>query len=228
MNEFDDNFGNERTADFMPPDGLRENASPMTVDELRERFSNLNSQVALFKENNEIVPLRAVSAEEETDDFENEVKRRQIQEARRDLLQALLVEKERFAKVFQTQKGSYYFVLPSGESFRFKSSNGHDVEPLEIFDDIVFISSEGHRAAIETMTRSNGKAGDERLDLARLIDLPIQSSEFKVGAVPVELNAGGLNGVVLEEYKGKVVIRCKGNILTTLIHFGHPISEIIK
>jgi len=211
MNEFDDNFGNERTADFMPPDGLRENASPMTVDELRERFSNLNSQVALFKENNEIVPLRAVSAE-----------------ARRDLLQALLVEKERFAKVFQTQKGSYYFVLPSGESFRFKSSNGHDVEPLEIFDDIVFISSEGHRAAIETMTRSNGKAGDERLDLARLIDLPIQSSEFKVGAVPVELNAGGLNGVVLEEYKGKVVIRCKGNILTTLIHFGHPISEIIK
>lgn len=69
------------------------------------------------------------------------------------LVNKFIQEKSRFNTIFRTEKGSFYFVLPSGETVRFKNENT-SVTPF--MKNIFFIDESTARIIVETAKEFKG------------------------------------------------------------------------
>jgi len=151
-----------------------------------------------------------------------------LKEVNRAFLEQLLEKKEYFDKVFSTAKGSFYFILKTGESLRIKQNNNtsdpqYEVQP--ILSEIFFIT--GTEA--------------ERIYKNHVLDWPggsIKTTDYGIGASPLEFNIKesesriifDKEGNDLKNIRSKFKDRNKNNEepLSGAYHIGHPISEIIK
>ena len=152
-------------------------------------------------------------------------------------LKELLLEANRFDKVFKTEKGSIYFVLFSGETLRFKISGGKNIfglnNPLDpvipiftlspITGKVFFVDS-------ETLHEFNHmlKITDDWRNKR------IKTTDIVIGSHPIELN-------ILEKDGNKISFVDYGDSFELIggtldpedlpmgnIHTGHQISEIIS
>lgn len=125
----------------------------------------------------------------------------EAQEQRQALTQQFLVEleekKEAFPHMFQTEKGSWYFVTPEGHSLRFRAENGL-YEVKRPMHRVVYTSEKSATAIMHALKRFGGYELDRVLVGRRIASVPLQ-----VGAVPLEFGLAQ-NHIVMDEGIGAV------------------------
>jgi hypothetical protein len=156
-----------------------------------------------------------------------------IRKLRSDFVEKLLLEKERFNKVFKTANGSVYFILETGETIRAKM----------VVDKYEFDEGDGqHFMFSPLMNNLFFLPQDESERLARVEDLSpgekIKTVPYGLRVVPFEINIRGFGSqVVFENNSGELLLigtqtlgaeelDTEGNLVGT--HLGHPIIEIVK
>ncbi len=158
-----------------------------------------------------IIPFSAVELQAEIDKY----KQHPGQEA--TLVHSLLREKDKFKQVFQTEKGSYYFVLKTGESFRIKNNSAdpakENFEITEVLQKIYFITPDQNEH-LKAIYYNDGPLG--------IRNKTINPSTCIVGNFPIEI----VDQKYVEESKS--LVKFKDNLEPHSIHYGHTISNIIK
>jgi hypothetical protein len=152
---------------------------------------------------------------------------RLIKKLHQNTADKLIANKEKFAHIFQTEMGSYYFVLQSGHCFRIKSTE-KSLLTQPIMDNVFFMGMSESDLLLDEMA----KKGPTIL-LDRLLDV----TELKKGVCPVETgmhNIGSSPSITRFDHAIKIMgsISKDGKIIDKQIyggvHFGNAISEIIK
>lgn len=161
--------------------------------------------------------------------------KQKIKEFSKDFVKKLLNQKEKFGQVFYTEKGSIYFILKSGESWRFKKKFEKEHEFFEdqpIAKKIIFVSKETNEELI-------GQRKKDPLFFENIVNQKIKLEKMAVGSVPIEIGIYGNSEVVFDEKENEIAI------LGTLVKFrdgtdefepkmfsgwhqGHMINEIVK
>ncbi|MFA6322529.1 MAG: hypothetical protein WCX71_03575 [Candidatus Buchananbacteria bacterium] len=156
-----------------------------------------------------------------------------------ELTQNLIREKDRLQNIFTTEKGSIYFVLSNGASFRIKKLEkpayiGHKSKySLQMLSTkVLFIRPEEadfiNRSVHSTMLAA---------DMSGLIDKSVKTSKLEVGVHPLEIGKYYDNGevddesatVVVDKENGQINFRQDGEkIFQPVMHLGHIITEIVK
>lgn len=168
------------------------------------------------------------------------------------LLAELLGEKERFDFVFRTEKGSHYFVLKDGSSFRIQRKNPaihHSKRscPWKLFPiaEHIFFVDASQREKLRYINEWPGfcfQKGPEAPE-NKIVTIP-----FAEGATPFEYNFSLDRG---QKPRSRAIFRKEGLVMTFLgieeegrmaeidpnlgilnyptaiTHFGHPVSEIL-
>jgi hypothetical protein len=139
-------------------------------------------------------------------------------------------EKEKFKLVFETEKGSTYFVSQDGQSWRFKKNEDGKIEYQPILKKIFFVSDDEAERILEF----------KRIDpnwQENIIGFEIRQSEFKEGVRPVEIGIESSHQkLFFEEGSEKIklakVVYAHNNEEASQfaagIHIGHAISKIWK
>lgn len=94
------------------------------------------------------------------------------------LVNSLVQEKSRFKSIFRTEKGSYYFVLLSGETVRFKNENT-SVTPFMKY--IFFIDESSARRLVEFTKEFKGNN-----NIFKILG-PIKTYPIREGLHPLEV-----------------------------------------
>lgn len=163
-----------------------------------------------------------------------EEKEKKNQELIKNFIKKLIEKKDKFHYVFKTEKGSIYFVLESGQSWRFqKKINKYEVQP--ILNKIFFINRE--------IAKEFENAEDNYSDGLQefILNRKISTINPRIGAVPFEFWITGLTEIIFKQEKNYIqIIGTKyrednnGEDDKVLPHFasgchmGHSITEIIK
>jgi len=149
-----------------------------------------------------------------------------VHQLHQNLVEKFIADKEKLAHIFQTEQGSYYFVLRSGHSWRIKSEErGLTSQP--IIDNIFFIDKKTAREILDDHSRG---------DAQNLIDREIKCVDYQKGACPFEIGIHNYNRPAIE--KAGRYIRILGTMppdrdklekqISCGTHIGHEITEIIK
>jgi hypothetical protein len=147
-----------------------------------------------------------------------------------EFAEELIREKERFFRIFRTERGSIYFQIEGGECVRIASVHQKDgktkreLQPM--VEDLYLLEETPAKAILATKGL-----------LALLKDLPMKTAEYAPGAFPFEVN-------VVKDEKEKIMVDEEDDTITLIgtwrgrqidtekilgkWHVGHPISEIIK
>jgi hypothetical protein len=136
-------------------------------------------------------------------------------------------EKDRFKHIFETEKGSIYFVTENGESLRFKN-DGKEIKDQPILKKIFFIE--------EAMSTEISQARASMETDYYVLNNKIKICNFRVGACPLEFwMASDSNEVVYQEDGKNLEIlgikRENGEEERAFyggFHIGHKINNIIK
>ncbi len=159
-----------------------------------------------------------------------------ISETRNEFVQNLLLEKDRFDKIFKTSSGSIYFQIKTGETLRakmmpdkheFAEGEGEHFKFQPILNNLFFVLA----SEVEKATKGDLYPGEK-----------LKTTTYELGACPLELNIHGYGSQIVFEEKdgflyliGTALVRGAGEkIIETdhnLVggyHVGHPITEIIK
>lgn len=141
-----------------------------------------------------------------------------------EALDTLLATKERFAHVFTTEKGSYYFMLPSGESFRIKKTY-EVLSSQTIMKRLFFLETDAFEKQVQVGSTP----------MTALAGIPFKKSELKEGATPLEINClNAPDEYIVEESDDTFVLRGADQERQALlpytagIHIGHIVATIIK
>lgn len=147
----------------------------------------------------------------------------------------MLQEKGRFERVFKTGNGSYYFLLPGGESFRIKMFSGdkefRSSDYPGVMKNIFFIEKEELEKVFSKLRNIDDLRGQE-----------IRLSDFSEGTHPLEVNKwDDIFEIQIEEREdeeGHRIIVMTGSKdvermedqrgLLGGIHYGHAITEVLK
>jgi len=155
--------------------------------------------------------------------WEEVVKKKQ--QLLRSIIKELLDQKYRFKHVFETEKGSIYFVSIDDNSLRFKKSNGmYKVEP--VLSKIIFVDDKESVKIRELI--------DSSLNCEKLIGKTIIKSKFKEGVTPYEFCLAYQGDLECDESDDEIVIngfrRRGAKELDTEyiagIHWGHKVTKI--
>lgn len=149
-----------------------------------------------------------------------------VQKLHQNIIDNLISQKEKLSHIFQTERGSYYFVLNSGHSWRIKSGEkGLVSQP--IIDNVFFVDNKEADDIIREI---------EKYGTNCLIGRDIECASFKKGVSPLEIGIHNANKPVLEKVgrwlkilgsrpRDKEVLEKN---ITCGVHIGHEINEIIK
>lgn len=195
-----------------------EKAGPYSLKELKEKALRLRKKLS-----RDVIFL---NPQEEREREEKE------QITTREFLENLLKEKERFKYVFETEKGSVYFVLPTGQSWRFKKAS-HGYKEHSILTKIFFIDSETFEYLF-----SKGQLGIGAFE-KQFINQKIKTVKLAEGVFPVEFGLSDYPEIIFEEDEDcvkiigvKVKTREGEEIIPHFMasgwHFGHVVAKIIK
>lgn len=173
---------------------ISEQIQYFTIEDIKSRMEEHEDQVDILFQN----PRYGL---------EQEVDKKTI-----EFIESLLKEKERFDKVYRTTGGSYYFILPNGQSLRFKyikEKNGVDkYEVQKIMEETVFISPDQY-SVIKNSGFYNG----------------FKEVGYDIGNIPFEVSSGKGEKVFDKDGLGGVSVDAQ---TLKKYHFGHPVSEIVK
>lgn len=195
-----------------------EKAKPYSLEELREEKWKLDKKLS-----RDVIFLNP-QREKEREEKEPAITQ--------EFLENLIKEKERFKYVFETERESVYFVLPTGESWRFKqTTRGFDSQP--IITKIFFLDAKNMEDLHEKMGLKIRNFEKE------IINQKIETTKLKEGVFPVEFGVLGHPEVLFEE--GENYIKIIGTkektregeaIIPRFVgsgwHFGHAVTNIIK
>ncbi len=194
-------------------------SQPYTQDELQNKIDNFLDYYDHEKDSR----LHNLLGGNEDKD---EIYRNMHNALHEELLQDLLKEKERFAKVFRTKNGSYYFQLINNQVRRIKfgltghGENTYHIEPQT--QDLIFTTSE-----LEPVEK------DENDNIYKI---KVHTADYGLGVIPVEFGLAHHEPVVIED-EGSESVLCSyqmpqsgdGGFRRPIIyHKGHPIVEIIR
>lgn len=146
-------------------------------------------------------------------------------------LSELLSEPDRFARVFKTEKGSYYFVLDNGKSLRIKyQTDVHDNQEEPSYYELQPLMQKIYGLNGD-LTRTEDRSGNVR-------SLSFQSIPLEKGQQIIEVGISQNNGPVYqfkEDSDGRIEaseepesIEKRGYQSPIAYHLGHSITEIIK
>ncbi|MFA5961472.1 MAG: hypothetical protein WC848_02200 [Parcubacteria group bacterium] len=165
---------------------------------------------------------------------ENGASTKELREKRQrmmsEFVENLKIEKEKFKLVFETEKGSVYFVSKDGQSWRFKRDEDGKINDQPIVNKIFFVSDEEAERILEF------KRADPNWQ-ENIIGFEIRQSEFKEGVRPVEMGIKSSHQkLFFEEGGGKIklakVVFVHNNEeddqFAAGIHIGHAVSRIWK
>ncbi|MCX6745078.1 MAG: hypothetical protein NTX82_06155 [Candidatus Parcubacteria bacterium] len=150
-----------------------------------------------------------------------------VQQLHGNLIENLIRDQEKLAKIFQTENGSYYFILQSGHCLRIKKGDkGLHSEPIT--DNVFFVAA---------------KTGQEILDqydkygTPGIVDKEIKLTNYQIGARPLEIGLHNYAQSPVIDNRGSAIIilgaKLKGSneVIKQVacgMHVGHEITEIIK
>jgi hypothetical protein len=220
--------------------------APMTVDEISGIVSDTKKALAtagvdqLFLISEQGAPERVAATEKH-----NEIVQKMVDR--------LLAEKERFAHIFRTERGSIYFLLNSGESLRIRDNS--DVSGTSIGS--VFYQGDAGAKTIRRMVQRtffvDAEESEKILfvtdDLKRpekIIGHTIRLTDYREGAFPVEFDE--INSdfeTLLEEQGDTITVTGRQDPAITVneyitqpeeivddrvgdMHLGNKITEVIK
>lgn len=176
---------------------------------------------------------------EEREEAEVDVSEEEIRRQRNDLIkkniERLSREPEHFKNIFQTQRGSQYFVIPSGECLRFSKSKKGDFDVEPVTKRTYFISTEEMQRIKKLRDNARFLTDEEK----EKFTYSFKKRELGEGLFPLEFGIAGMiepipgpqdglsEDVVLQ---GTLYVQTdyKESILTTPIHFGNVITKILK
>lgn len=149
-----------------------------------------------------------------------------VAQLHQQIIEKMIVEKEKLAHIFQTGKGSYYFVLHSGYSWRIKSKEGV-LASQPIMDNIFFLDDKIGTKILDEVSEQGANV---------MVDQKIECVDYQINARPLELGLHNYYRPALERSKGYIKILGtmpeKSDELEKTIsfgaHIGHEITEIIK
>lgn len=121
----------------------------------------------------------------------------------RDSIEKLKTESERFKFIFETEKGSIYFVTNTGQSLRFRNGD-KGFEPQPVMDKIYFITEEQSNFLVEEIKHVGGSwhIADAIVDR----EIPVVS--MGLGTVPLEIGfASRPGGNEIEETGTSIFIK---------------------
>jgi hypothetical protein len=192
-------FGNFELATNTPVNS-QEKIKPITDDEILDLQNNL------YDELGEINPdTQSEQHEKIVNSFKNK----------------LLEQSARFDRIFETQKGSIYFSTAEGHTIRVhdKSSGEYKLIPVEPLTANTFFISEKEFERIMNLT-------EDRKSINNLVGQSIETTEYGVGAKPVELGIVNMSDHQKVEYSGNTA-KITGYGIQD-IHLGHAIKRVIK
>lgn len=167
----------------------------------------------------------------ETTDISIEQRVDQIIEIRNQLIDHLLSQTHRFKHVFQTEKGSKYFVLESGESFRAKM--------MDEENDHEFGMHKQHFYFCQIIKKISFISTEKTLKLAHKFEngipnnIQIKTFEIAEGVSPIEfdITPDYSNLIIKEDMDTLTIINpteSEDENLWIPYHIGHPINSVIK
>jgi hypothetical protein len=130
----------------------------------------------------------------------------------RGFLKRLLHEKARFKSIFQTERGSYYFVLHTGQSLRIKNSE-RGLEITRVMNKIFFVD----QSQMDKIDQIHAEHG-----LYALKEKNIIATECATGNFPIEIDD--------EQHvrDGGRYIKFRESMRHNNLHYGHKIVRIEK
>ncbi len=169
-------------------------------------------------------------------------KREKEQKIIASFIEELLVNKEKFSKVFQTQNGSFYFVSKEGQSWRFKKNKDGEFKDQPILNKIIFLSPEEAKYFLKFMKSDffqeyliAFQGNLEWIPEEQRKPYKIKKTDFKEGIFPLEIGLKHLPEVLFDESEDSIEIsgvrRSDGSIskcFSSGIHLGHAVTKIYK
>lgn len=161
---------------------------------------------------------------------------------KRSFIERLLRERGQFSKVFQTEKGSIYFISKDGKSWRFKKNDDESIRDEPIINKIVFLSSEECDKFKEIkrdrffQERLVGFSEDRhwRSEEDRA-PYEIKKTDFGEGVYPLEIGVSSFPEVIFEETEESIkILGTKNHDGETVrsfasgIHLGHAVTEVYE
>ena len=157
-----------------------------------------------------------------------------------DFIKDLIDNRERFQYIFETEKGSIYFVLHSGETMRIKKHKP-GIWPgdyqIQNFTKRIFFIDASEENRLKAMILEDNK----KENINKLVGKKIFLTELREGVIPIEVDVVDLwedeehgRRAIFEFRDNKIVFKgdkIGGSINEKsigLVHFGHPIFKIIK
>lgn len=152
----------------------------------------------------------------------------------KNFLNFLIKQKDSFQSIFETEKGSIYFVAKNGQSWRFKKEESFFKEQ-PILNKIIFL--EPLEADEYINLKKNHLFEEYLVGSPKLINQPspyiFKKSALTIGNIPLEIGINGFAPVVFKETENELKIigtqTSTGTIQKNFasgIHNGHPISKI--
>jgi len=155
------------------------------------------------------------------------------QEVTGNFIQELERQKEKFKYIFETEKGSKYFVLNTGEVIRFRfgsSINGVGFHPEPISGKVFFVDQ---TQCDELLPITKSLYGQE------IFDKEIKKAPLADGVHPIEMNSeiAGPTEIEFDEDDDTIIIRACRDTKTKVLdkknlsggfHIGHKVVKIIK
>ena len=196
---------------------------PMQLEELQSIVDDLERYDAEHRKQMQLVEYDG----EEAAELEGRRDERLVQ-----LRDRLVNEKERFSKVFETEKGSTYFQLDTGESFRIKKL---DPQPWKTVQEQY--RWQPVEAALFFVPPERAVDFDEEIYNAweqsgAIVTSTVATSQYSEGVSPVELHVHPDQGweINVDDTVLRVSAPVKplGDFPHPVIHPGHPITKIYK
>lgn len=137
-----------------------------------------------------------------------------------EFIEKQIQEKERYAHIFKTEKGSTYFTLTTGECLRLRYDSGKGMTLEPITERVFFIDNEQSQALHNSVF--------EKIDMPEM-DMSFKDDVIRVGACPVEFGIiGKSNSFSYKESNGEMTVSGTYDSFANDVHFGDKIVELIK
>ncbi len=161
------------------PPQFEKKEKPFTPDDIFSLREQLNEDVRAEEEHSQIGNLVSSNFPEWVR-LRNEIQDRVC----KTYVEKLLKEPQKFEAIFQSSSGSHYFVLQSGECWRFRQESGKGLVPQVVSGRILYISETRAQEVLAVLKENQGKNSFRSI----LADSEFSSSLIPTpGLVPLEL-----------------------------------------
>lgn len=155
----------------------------------------------------------------------------------KNFISELLKQKDSFEAIFETEKGSIYFMAKNGQTWRFKNEEDAYFHEEPITNKMIFLSPEEAEKFVQlkkqVLFQEFLVGMPHSIDPKYKVPYVFKKSTLAIGNVPLEIGISHFPLTVIKEDEQKLRIigtqRPNGTVekyFASGIHNGHPISKI--